>query len=276
MATVVKGCQSPLCPSLRAEQAKLARLKPDGQAAAAAYQPPGERQAPDGYHNATPAELKQMKLSEAMLEHPKDGKGNPTEFRAAVFVNDANPAQRIVAFKGTTPNSTADWLANGSQQIGRDSFYYKQAQVIGNNVAASPLADTTRVAGHSLGGGLAAAAARSGGLDASTFNAAALKEGTVPQPRTEGEILAMSVRGDPLTRANEGMLGTTANTVPYKLDPPARLGESVAKKLPWYDLKGKAQAFAARQLALHDIATANEVIAARAKVVDAQVKANGC
>lgn len=274
MAKVVQACTKPVCEQLLAEEAKLKRLRTDGKAAAAAYQPPGQRtDGPPGFREATPQQLRQMNLNQAMLEHPKNGKGEPTDLRAAVFVNERT-GERIVAFKGT--ESGEDWGQNFKQHVGMDSPYYTQAQRIGGAVAASPVASRTRFTGHSLGGGLASAASRNSGLPAATFNSAPLREGTVPQPNTNGVIDAVNVRGDPLTAANENVLGTTSGTVPYKLDPPDYLGADVAKKYPWYDLKDRVDAFKKRQLALHGMATANDALTKRAAQVEQGITANKC
>ena len=275
MAAIIQSCAGPLCPALLAEEAKLKRLRVDGAAAAAAYQPPGQRIPPPGYHEATPDELRQMNLNQAMLEHPRNAKGEPTDFRAAVFVSDTTD-ERIVAFKGTTPSSVGDLTADAVQGTGHESFYYTQAQSIGGKVAASPAAGDTHFTGHSLGGGLASAASRNSGLPASTFNSASLHKNTVPQPNTNGTIDAVSVRGDPMTRANEGFLGTTPQTTPYALDPPDGLGEGVAKSVPWYDLKTRASAYLKRQGALHSIDTVNAAMTKRAGQVEAAIKANKC
>ncbi|WP_425229570.1 hypothetical protein [Sphingomonas sp.] len=271
MAGAVQPCT---CQDLLAEEAKLKRLRADGAAAAAAYKPPGDPDGvPPGYTEATPEQLREMNLNPAMLEHPRDGNGKPTDFRARVFVNSTT-GERIVAFKGT--ESGADWGQNLRQGAGMDSFYYKQAQRIGGSIAASPQAANTHFTGHSLGGGLATAASRNSGLPAATFNAASLNKGTVPQPNTNGRIDAVNVRGDPLTAANEGLIGTTPGTEVYKLDPPDYLGQDVAKKYPWYDLKNRAIAFKNRQLALHGMGTANDAMAKRAGQVDQAIKDNKC
>jgi hypothetical protein len=280
MPGAVQPCSAGTCPQLRAEEAKLKRAQVDGKLAAAAYQPPGQRtDLPPGYSEATPEQLHQMNLSPDMLEHPKNAKGEETNFRAAVFVNN-DTGERTIAFKGSADpfslSGNTDWGNNLRQGMGKDAYYYTQAQTISNNVAASPFGDSTHYTGHSLGGGLASAASRASGAPATTFNAASLNKDTVPQPDMSGTIDAVSVRGDPLTRLNEGMLGTTANTEPYKLDPPDDLGAGIAKNIPWWNLKEKAKAAAARQLELHSMSTVNKAMDKRAKQVQAALVANKC
>jgi uncharacterized Zn-binding protein involved in type VI secretion len=126
----------PICVSLRAEQGKLERFRIDAQAASAAYDPPETRTPPEGYRNATEADLGRLRLTADMLEHPTNRKtGEPSEFRAAVFI-DQKTGSPLIAYKGTT--SGADWAVNAEQGLGSETFYYDQAQYIARKVAASP------------------------------------------------------------------------------------------------------------------------------------------
>lgn len=114
----------PICVSLRGEQAKLERFRIDAQAASAAYEPPETRTPPEGYRNATEADLGRLRLTAKMLEHPKDRRtGEPSEFRAAVFI-DQKTGSPLVAYKGTTMTSGADWAVNAEQGLGNETFYY--------------------------------------------------------------------------------------------------------------------------------------------------------
>lgn len=207
------------CDLLRADAAKIAQFLVEAQAAQAVYDPPGERTPPPGYRNATPEDLRRLNLTEAMLEHPIDPTtGEPTEFRAGVLVNNATGAP-LVAFKGTT--SSADWMQNFYQGAGMNSFYYNQAQRIGDRVANAPngAGAGTRFVGHSLGGGMASAAARASGLPATTFNAAGLHSDTVARP-LPSEIDGVYVKGEAL-RASQGIpkMPQTAETYSWPLDP---------------------------------------------------------
>ena len=187
--------QSPVCSALRRDETNLEQLRIDAQASAAAYDPPDTRKAPDGYHNATPDELAKLHLSEGLLEHPIDRfTGKPSEFRAAVFTNDKTGSS-IIAYKGTT--SAADWKVNAEQSVGMETFYYDQAQDVAQRAANSPGGATTRLTGHSLGGGMASAGAEASGLPTTTLNAAGLNAATVPHP-VPADIEAVYVKGEPL------------------------------------------------------------------------------
>lgn len=212
------GAPPSTCDLLRADDAKIAQFLLDAQAAQAAYQAPGERTAPPGHRNATPEDLGKLGLNEAMLEHPIDpATGEPSEFRAAVFVNEATGAP-LVAFKGTT--SGTDWMQNFRQGVGMDSFYYNQAQTIGRAVGTTPGGvGNARFVGHSLGGGMASAAARTSGLPATTFNAAGLRHDTVANS-LPSEIDGVYVEGEAL-RASQAFpkMPQTAETRSWPLAP---------------------------------------------------------
>ena len=280
-SAAVAPCPLDICAQLRAERTKLRRLQVDGKLAAASYAAPGERGPllPPNYREATPDQLRQMNLTPEMLEHPRNAKGEPTGFRAAVFV-DQNTGDRVIGFKGSSDafslSGNTDWGNNLRQGMGKDAYYYTQAQTIANNVAASPFADNVHYVGHSLGGGLASAASRVSGAPASTFNAASLNKDTIKQPNLSGVIDAVNVRGDPLTRLNESLLGTTAQTKKYPLDPPDDLGATIARDVPWWNLKKKAQAYGQRQIELHGMTTANKAIAKRERQVLDELVENRC
>jgi uncharacterized Zn-binding protein involved in type VI secretion len=209
------------CDLLRADATKIAQFLVEAQAAQAVYDPPGERTPPPGYRNATPEDLRRLNLTEAMLEHPIDpSSGEPSEFRAGVFVNNATGAP-LVAFKGTTMTSASDWGQNFAQGLGMDAFYYNHSQRIGRKVinAAGGAGTKTRFVGHSLGGGMASAAARSSGLPATTFNAAGLRSNTVSNA-LPSEIDGVYLDGE-ILRASQEIPGMprTAETRAWRLPP---------------------------------------------------------
>ena len=98
----------------------------------------------------------------------------------------------------------------------------------------------------------------------------------MPQPDTNGAIDAVTVRGDPLTRAQSLIRNVTPNTSPYPLDPPDNLGATIAKKVPWYNLRERGSAFFERQKALHSMSAVKGALEKRRHQVEAQLVANGC
>lgn len=213
--------QSPVCTVLRGQETTFERFRIDAQAAAAVYAPPGERKPPDGHRNATAEDLARLNLDSDMLEHPRDFKtGKRSEFRAAVFIDNATNAP-LIAFKGTESWLGEDMATNRDQGIGKETFYYNQAQKISTNVAKSSAGRNARLTGHSLGGGQASAGAKASGLSATTFNAAGLHSRTVPHP-VSTNIDAVYVRGEPLrTLQRTPGVPQAAATRTWPLDPPS-------------------------------------------------------
>lgn len=128
---------------------------------------------PAGTRVAMQQDLDRLGLTPDMLEQP-----GQSDFRARVYVSGA-PGQEhyTVAFRGT--QSGNDWKANFQQGTGQDSIHYRSALAIGRQIARSG-ADV-EMTGHSLGGGLASAAALASGRHADTFNAAGLHDRTIAQ-----------------------------------------------------------------------------------------------
>lgn len=207
------------------EEAKLAD---------AVYKPFGQRNVP-GYTEVTDAEeLAKLDIHPSKL-HPnaadlqRMGYITPaqarnfkdSDFRAAVFRNNATGDYKI-AFKGT--ESGADWLQNLSQGGTSRANYYTRAQEIGKKAGANAGQNgvgNVKFVGHSLGGGLASAAAHSSGLPATTFNAAGLHWlnrqwfGAPP-------VDAVRVRGELLTSVqNSVFIAPDAVGTPYRVNAPS-------------------------------------------------------
>jgi hypothetical protein len=133
---------------------------------------------PPGYRVAGEAELRALNLDPALLQSG--------DFRARVYVEGSGEQARfVVAMRGTRFESLADWTSNARQAFGAESAHYRQALLIGERVGRSDLAGQVSFTGHSLGGGLASAAAIASGRPADTFNAAGLHDATV----TRGEAI---------------------------------------------------------------------------------------
>ncbi|KAB7648270.1 PAAR domain-containing protein [Polymorphobacter fuscus] len=152
--------------------------------------PPGYRQVDE------PAELAMLGL------RPQDLAPAGSTFKAEVFVQDsaAGPAY-TVAFRGTA--ESADWIANAQQGVGMKSDHYDRAINIGRLVSEAsdgPVAFT----GHSLGGGLASAAAAATGRPATTFNAAGLSARTVGKyPAVAAPVTSYNVPGELLSAVQD-------------------------------------------------------------------------
>jgi pimeloyl-ACP methyl ester carboxylesterase len=91
--------------------------------------------------------------------------------------------QYVLAFGGTDDNiwqlEYDDWLNNIKQGLGWSAPQYTAAMALGDAVGDAVGQTRLIVTGHSLGGGLASAAALVAGVRADTFNAAGLHEYTL-------------------------------------------------------------------------------------------------
>ncbi|WP_374728977.1 Mbeg1-like protein [Natronospira bacteriovora] len=101
---------------------------------------------------------------------------NDTGLRAALFVNEEGSA--VLAFRGTRFFSIRDWIANFRQAFGLASSQYESAILTARQLHRD-YGGNIRFTGHSLGGGLAAAAAIHTDASARVFNAAGLHDNTL-------------------------------------------------------------------------------------------------
>jgi pimeloyl-ACP methyl ester carboxylesterase len=99
----------------------------------------------------------------------------------------------VLAFAGTDPSSIANWAANTSQAVGMGSAQYDQGIRIAQDVWSATGGNVLFV-GHSLGGGIASAAAYATVGRAITFNAAGLHSSY--RVATPGAIRAHYLRGE--------------------------------------------------------------------------------
>jgi hypothetical protein len=160
---------------------------------------------PTGYRVAVDADLAKLGLK------PSDLTSTQSPFRARVYVKGGGAdTEYVVAFRGST--SGADWASNLRQSVGLSSDHYRRALYIGSKLALAADADIS-LTGHSLGGGLASAAAIASGREAATFNSAGLSDATINAARsihasagitTIDNVSAYYVRGDILSAIQDG------------------------------------------------------------------------
>lgn len=158
---------------------------------------------PAGYRVATQAELDSLGITPAMLEQPG------SSFRARIYATDeGGQTSYTIAFRGSS--SGEDWQNNFQQGLGMDSESYRKALDIGRVIAQGDVPVT--MTGHSLGGGLASAAAIAAGRPADTFNAAGLHDDSIETAQIiarqygqgEAQVEAYRVPGEILTFVQEG------------------------------------------------------------------------
>ncbi|MDO5623874.1 MAG: hypothetical protein Q4G71_04210 [Pseudomonadota bacterium] len=192
--------------------------------------------APAGWRNISDdrAALAQAGLTPELLRIPG------SNFRAQVYLPDpevfGTDMKATLVFKGTNMTSLEDWRNNAHQALDRHSPYYERAVEIGNELREARV--DIHIAGHSLGGGLASAAAAASGLPASTFNAAGLHANTVaryggPAQSDTRQIDAWYVRGEGLNQVQEAPSTTLfGRALPLDLTDAFGVWRSLAHALP--------------------------------------------
>lgn len=121
----------------------------------------------EGFNRLSDSALLSAGIDPASLHDSASG------FQAGVYSDNQ---QYVLAFAGT--NDMRDWLSNVRQATGYDDVQYNQAVAVAKSAKAA-FGDALVIAGHSLGGGLAATAALATGTVAVTFNAAGVSDYTL-------------------------------------------------------------------------------------------------
>lgn len=153
-----------------------------------------------------------------------------TGFDAGIYQNDQG--QYVVAFRGTdnwVPGEASDLDDNLGQGLGFESGQYQDAIALGK-VAEQVFGDgNVAFTGHSLGGGLASAAALATDASGVTFNASGLSDQTLEslgfnpnevreQAADDGQLRRYVVNGDPLTFGQQNLpLLSPPNAVGHEL-----------------------------------------------------------
>lgn len=173
-----------------------------------AFQVGGETVTDTPWRPLSASELDAAGIDLAALDDPESG------FRAGIYTD--GEGHYVVAFAGTI--EMADWQNNVQQGAGLDSEQYDQAIALAQD-AAQAFGDGNIVfTGHSLGGGLASAAALVVEESAAvTFNAAGLHPSTVDglgladvdRDSADGRIRRYNVENEVLTGVQEDVPGTS-------------------------------------------------------------------
>ncbi len=283
----VQRCQAHLkladldCPGLANEKGKYGQAQTKAKLANAVYQKPGQQDLPDGWNRATDDDLRNLGLLDAkgrkLTEIPD------SDFRADVFKGP--DGKYVVAFKGTTFTSLEDWKNNLQQGTGNRSDYYDRALMIAEQINANQ-PENVEYVGHSLGGGLAAAAAATNGSPATTFNAAGLNDktflrhGILPN---SGNTDAYYVEGDILNGLQDHALGLMPKGAG------GRVPLSPADAMTWGDVTagaitgvvagpvfGVVAGAGARGVRLHGMDSVEAALAKRIDQIDMLREQKGC
>lgn len=147
---------------------------------------------PEGYEQVTPDEIAELGLDPASF-------GPDAQPQASIYRTP--DGGYVVAFQGSVEGG--DWLTNGRQALTGDDPQFTAAMELAAQVDAATGGDVT-FTGHSLGGGLAAAAALATGQPAVTFDASGIHPETAEQA---AQILGDGSTGaELLAGASEGQI----------------------------------------------------------------------
>jgi hypothetical protein len=172
---------------------------------------------PSNYEKVDPANLpKEWEIDLEMVE--PDGES----FKAEIFkLKDSSPPSYVVAFRGTRGPTWQDWWQNFKQGVGLKSESYDRAIQLAKKMAKATNGQVS-FAGHSLGGGLASAAAHISKKNATTFNSAGLNQDTVDiYPKVTSNVDAYYVPGEVLsgTQDNRKMVLGGLTAVAHAINP---------------------------------------------------------
>lgn len=123
----------------------------------------------DGWRALDAAQLEQAGIDPASLKNEDSG------FLAQIYGDDKG--HYVVAYSGTDEGK--DWLTNLRQGLGIQDAQYNQAIALAQEAHVAFGEGNVVLTGHSLGGGLAAAAALVSDTPAVTFNAAGVHGNTI-------------------------------------------------------------------------------------------------
>ena len=153
--------------------------------------------------------------------------GNDQGLDYTLFENK-DAEELIIAFRGTEPLSFEDWLEDAEQVLGGSgSEQYSAAVKLAKDTAKKVKEHNKKngtlvklsFCGHSLGGGLATAAALATGLEAVAFDAAGISDSTIKNPElgldvaNAARVINFNVKGCFVSDWNGNMDETTLGTL---------------------------------------------------------------
>lgn len=173
-------------------------------------------------------ELRRAGIDPSLLRNQGSG------FLAVVYGD--GQGRHVLAYSGTDENK--DWLTNFGQGLGFETSQYNQAMALARQAKVAFGQDMV-ITGHSLGGGLAAAAAVATDTPAVTFNAAGLHDRTMKRAGLDPEAVKREAEQGLVRRYavdNEILTELQENTLLMRRAMPDAVGHKI--ELPDPDPQG--------------------------------------
>ncbi|WP_347217959.1 PAAR-like protein [Chryseobacterium sp.] len=161
------------------------------------------------YHKLSDKEIKELGLDPKLFRDPKE-----SHYYADLYKKDD---KYVLAFRGTDPTNMEDIAQDLTQGVGIKSDYYDKATKLAREMKKKGIftAQNTSITGHSLGGGMAAAAGGASGFPTYTYNAAGVHNATLKKNKVHrkdmNHVQAYNGSSDPLNAvqdSREGVLKT--------------------------------------------------------------------
>jgi hypothetical protein len=146
-------------------------------------------QSVDGFTRLSDERLRKVGIDPAGLDDAKSG------FKARLYC-DAE-GRVVLAYSGTDEGK--DWLTNFGQGLGFETAQYNQAMALARQAKVA-FGDDVVITGHSLGGGLAGAAAVATDTPAVTFNAAGVHDKTMSRIGLDPDAAALEAESGLIRR----------------------------------------------------------------------------
>ncbi|QCW25612.1 DUF2974 domain-containing protein [Lysobacter enzymogenes] len=174
----------------------------------------------DGFKPLDAEQLRAKGIDPATLENKDSG------FLARIYGDEHG--HYVLAYSGTDEGK--DWLTNFRQGLGFEDAQYNQAMALAREAKVA-FGDEVVITGHSLGGGLAAAASITSGIPAVTFNASGVHDKTLErigidadaakqEMADSGQIRRYAVKNEILTDLQE-------HSIPLKWAMPDAVGHKI-------------------------------------------------
>lgn len=153
------------------------------------YDRNGRQEGIPGWRPMQPDELRAVGID------PNDLANTTNGLKSVIYTDDKG--RHVLAFSGT--DEPKDWLTNLRQGLGFEDAQYNQAMAVARQAKAAFGQDLV-ITGHSLGGGLAVAAAYAADAPAVTFNASGVHGKTLERIGLDRDAVVRDAEGGNVRR----------------------------------------------------------------------------